>query len=248
MIEVPSYLAHPLAPTIAAKPVSDFQLDMSCYPTWRLESSELNEVLDALWESLELNSENIIGNTNLLPKVASAQLPYCNSFKQADLFICSLPEGLKPTKKLASKDVVPCFMCGAKTELYKMCNQVGSHILCSIKVDDQAESTVEQVGVNPCGFCGRDGCITHITQLKVQACGRGMAITSNCPYPSHYAGMQYKAAAKYTQYTPCTNVPIHCPLCPKALSGDEQTIWKYNVLYHLASEHSIGSTPPEIPG
>ncbi|KZP04749.1 hypothetical protein FIBSPDRAFT_904039 [Athelia psychrophila] len=33
VIQVPSCLAHPLAPTIAAKSVSNFQLDASCYPT-----------------------------------------------------------------------------------------------------------------------------------------------------------------------------------------------------------------------
>jgi hypothetical protein len=26
------------------------------------------------------------------------------------------------------------------------------------------------------------------------------------------------------------------------------SIWKYNALYHLISEHSSGSTPPSIPG
>ena len=41
---------------------------------------------------------------------------------------------------------------------------------------------------------------------------------------------------------------IHYPLCPTAVSGDPLTIWKYNALYHLISEHSSGSTPPLIPG
>ena len=38
------------------------------------------------------------------------------------------------------------------------------------------------------------------------------------------------------------------PLCSTAVSGDPPTIWKYNALYHLISEHSSGSTPPSIPG
>jgi hypothetical protein len=60
--------------------------------------------------------------------------------------------------------------------------------------------------------------------------------------------MQYKKAAEFSKTNPCTNVPIHCPLCPPAVSGDPPTIWKYNALYHLISEHSSGSTPPLIPG
>ena len=55
-------------------------------------------------------------------------------------------------------------------------------------------------------------------------------------------------AVEFSQIITCTNVPIHCPLCPPAVSGDPPTIWKYNALYHLISEHSSRSTPPLIPG
>ena len=47
---------------------------------------------------------------------------------------------------------------------------------------------------------------------------------------------------------PCTNVPIHFPLCPTSVSGNQQTIWKYNALYHLITEHSNSGIRPEIPG
>jgi len=60
--------------------------------------------------------------------------------------------------------------------------------------------------------------------------------------------MNYKAAAQFSKNSPCTNIPIHCPLFPTAISEDPQTIWKYNALHHLASEHSTGITPPSIPG
>jgi hypothetical protein len=73
----------------------------------------------------------------------------------------------------------------------------------------------------------------------------GFSITSNCPY--HYSRMQYKKAAEFSKMVPCTYVPIHCTLFP-TVSGDPPTIWKYNALYHLISEHSSGSTPPSIPG
>jgi len=47
---------------------------------------------------------------------------------------------------------------------------------------------------------------------------------------------------------PCTNIPINCPVCPLSFSGNPQTIWKYNALYHLISEHSNNGIIPEIPG
>jgi hypothetical protein len=43
-------------------------------------------------------------------------------------------------------------------------------------------------------------------------------------------------------------VPIHCPICPTSISKASQTTWKYNTLFHLASEHATNSgTPPKIP-
>jgi hypothetical protein len=36
-------------------------------------------------------------------------------------------------------------------------------------------------------------------------------------------------------------------LVPPTVSKSPQTIWKYNALFHLTSEHVIDSTPPEIP-
>jgi len=81
---------------------------------------------------------------------------------------------------------------------------------------------ISQVGVDPCGFCGLDGCVVQ-----------GMAV-------------------KCTKSAPCTNVPIHCPLCPASLSGHPRTIWKYNVMFHLAEYHadwgSDDPTLPRIPG
>ena len=60
--------------------------------------------------------------------------------------------------------------------------------------------------------------------------------------------MQYKQAAEFSTTQSCTNVPIHCPLCSNGVSGDPQTIWKYNAIYHLITEHSNGDTPPTVPG
>lgn len=59
--------------------------------------------------------------------------------------------------------------------------------------------------------------------------------------------MQYAAAAKCTKNSPCTNVPIHCPICPKTLSGEYRTIWKYNTMFHFAEEHSTINDDGETP-
>jgi hypothetical protein len=107
-----------------------------------------------------------------------------------------------------------------------------------------------QIGALPCGFCGLDS--TCQTQLTVKK-GGVLSISSTCPY--HYDKMQYKAAQEPTKTSPCTNLPIHCQLCPPmGISGEPRTIWKYNAIYHLLSEHppdgifDAGSTClPKVP-
>ena len=127
--------------------------------------------------------------------------------------------------------------------LNKMRNHVGSHILHALRnTKDLKACHLGSIGENPCGFCGQDTCFTQLKFKKHDS----FSISSNCPF--HYSGMQYKKAAEFSEALPCTNVPIHCPLCPTSVSGDPPTIWKYNALYHLISEHSSGSTPPSIPG
>lgn len=88
-----------------------------------------------------------------------------------------------------------------------------------------------QIGIEPCGFCGReDTCITRLVKK-----GTSSKISSSCRY--FYASMSYAAAAKSTKSTPCTNIPIHCPLCPPSPSGNPVTIWKYNAIVHLHTHH-----------
>jgi hypothetical protein len=110
-------------------------------------------------------------------------------------------------------------VCGEPTALKDMQNHVGGHILCTFCESEATdEGTLQSVGDDPCGFCGLDGCLTQLLEKK----GGGITITSNCLY--HYVQMQYGAAAKYTRSSPCTNVPIHCPICPTSVSKALQTI------------------------
>ena len=138
--------------------------------------------------------------------------------------------------------MLSCFPCCEPTALKDMQNHVGGHILCTFPESEATdEGTLQLVGDDPCGFCGLDGCLTQLLEKK----GGGITITSNCQY--HYVQMQYGAAAKYTKSSPCTNVPIHCPICPTSVSKAPQTIWKYNALFHLINEHAHFRLPQVRP-
>lgn len=123
-----------------------------------------------------------------------------------------------------------------------MRNHVGKHILHSLRdIEDPVGDLQQHVGIEPCGFCGLDACLTQLQQKN----GKN-TIIPNCSY--HYSGMNYKAASEFSTSAPCTNVPITCPLCPKSPQGDAHTIWKYNALFHLACMHSDNTGAlPEIP-
>lgn len=74
-------------------------------------------------------------------------------------------------------------------------------------------------------------------------------VVSSCEY--HHKSMKYGSACKTNTNTPCTNVPIHCPLCTTEY-GKPHTIWKYNALVHLIASHSppdaleLLSIPPQL--
>ncbi|KAJ7840641.1 hypothetical protein B0H13DRAFT_1556165, partial [Mycena leptocephala] len=137
-----------------------------------------------------------------------------------------VPAHLTPKAKLNASNSVACFICGTMMKLPVMRNHVGHHILLALHQRADPKATTP-VGADPCGFCGRDGCHTQLVGMS--------KITSDCGY--HYARMAYKTAKNCTVSNPCTNVPIHCPLCPWSASWNPRTIWKYNAIYHLIREH-----------
>jgi hypothetical protein len=72
---------------------------------------------------------------------------------------------------------------------------------------------------------------------------------SSCLY--HYFKIMYGSTKFVSKASPCTNVPVHCPICPFTSLGQQKTFWKYNALWHLASEHAAPDNdtyivPPEF--
>ncbi|KAF8234371.1 hypothetical protein L208DRAFT_1261897 [Tricholoma matsutake] len=90
-----------------------------------------------------------------------------------------------------------------------------------------------EIGVNPCGWCGRERCKVQLVTISATP-GNSNTINSSCPY--HYFKMIYSKAAQYSRSSPCPNVPIHCPTCPPSLSGQPKTSWKYNTFAHFAAQ------------
>ena len=109
------------------------------------------------------------------------------------------------------------FLCGELIILKDIQNCVGGNILCTFHESDSTdECSLQSVEDDPCGFCGLDCCLIQLLEKK----GGGIIITTNCKYhcAQMYDQMQYKAAAMFSGSSPCTNVPIHCPICSTLVS------------------------------
>lgn len=146
---------------------------------------------------------------------------------------------------------------------------VGKHILIShyqlkdpelrMQTDSDSDSSSgsssgsaqsSTIGAQPCGWCGLEdaNCKTQLIrtvkkkkgELQVQS-----SIESWCEY--RYNKMQYKAAATVSKSSPCTNVPMHCPICPLTPSGQPHTVWKYNARFHLLDCHREVMENPPVP-
>jgi len=64
----------------------------------------------------------------------------------------------------------------------------------------------------------------------------------------HYQTMQYGRAKTPSKNTPCTNVPLNCPICPTGQNGRKTTFWKYQFMTHMIQRHlSESNELPFIP-
>ena len=107
VFEVPAFLIQPLAPVLVGQP--DLKVSNPDCPTWKISSSQLLEACDILWESLEPQSENILGNvTSPLNINNPALLPYCDHEGNQALFIENPPQCLVPVPKLPSSASPAC--------------------------------------------------------------------------------------------------------------------------------------------
>ena len=145
---------------------------------------------------------------------------------------------LAPLDTLDSNATPKCPLCNNRTKLKQLRGHIGQHVLFhsrgmednlprKVRVLETPSSNscslVCQIGDNPCGFCGASGCTTHLATQ-----GKKQQVKSNCHF---YSPFKYGSAKKSTASSPCTNIPIYCPHCKK-------TIWKYNAVDHVITNHS----------
>jgi hypothetical protein len=110
----------------------------------------------------------------------------------------------------------------AKMSGPKLLLHMGSHILHDPQLKD-ADS--------PCGLCLSTGQLCKICLVKRAKKGIQIdLVNSHCP---NLKKISLAKASKFTKQSPCTNVPMQCPLCPKV----SDAVCKYNLCTHIWKDH-----------
>lgn len=152
---------------------------------------------------------------------------------------------------LTSSTDKACFACRSETgELDDISGTLNSCTLCSPPFEfasKKGSRPLEHIGAHIlfdkslireeqlCGICLRPAarCRIFLGRSTTKQPNINMAKTSGCGN-INALGFRYAVAAESTDTSPCSNVPIPCPLCPAKLSP---AVWRYNMEYHLRIAH-----------
>lgn len=143
-----------------------------------------------------------------LPKVATTnEFPYRERSGESEFRSCSFMQS-----DIASANTAECSQCIPAVKLdLSQGQRVLEHVGCHVLFDPLATESTEE----PCGLCLRspDRCKWFVAK------GRGSK--ANLRVDNERSA------------SPCSNVPLRCPLCSKA----EPAVWRYNLRRHLITSH-----------
>ena len=111
------------------------------------------------------------------------------------------------------------------TKTHKILEHVAAHLLFDSGLDTSQEL---------CGLCMRSSplCTFYLRKGKGASSAPQIELrTSRCP--NLISKFFYAAASTESTNSPCTNIPVVCPLCPSTSSA----VWKYNMKTHLIKTH-----------
>ncbi|KAL0575072.1 hypothetical protein V5O48_006891 [Marasmius crinis-equi] len=204
------------ADTLSAStlPRSSVRCQQGFEKTWSLPQDFLRDCATELWESAR--RQKYLSKIPAVGQPIFGNFPYKND--KESLFFSTVGMNMKD-------DGQRCTICEVFVEPKLRQKHAAQHILRARRgVEDP--SAKKNLSENPCGFCAGP---SSINQCRVDL--RKKKTVSTCPQAYDF---QYAAASTFKPTSPCTNVPIPCPLCPSK-SGPDQ--WKYNMIHHLQQTH-----------
>ncbi|KAF8308703.1 hypothetical protein DL93DRAFT_2036912, partial [Clavulina sp. PMI_390] len=105
---------------------------------------------------------------------------------------------------------------------------IGAHILHDPRVNRAQE---------PCGLCLRPAPLCQFFLKRSPGTAQGVTFDFDKSQCINCMRFSYKPASVSTTASPCSNVPIICPICVE-IDPHSPAIWKYNLEAHFTSKHS----------
>ncbi|KAG6848163.1 hypothetical protein H0H93_002810, partial [Arthromyces matolae] len=126
-----------------------------------------------------------------------------------------------------------CPRCSPEVPLdQKRPQQILAHIAAHIRHDSSID-----VDSEPCGFCLRPSRLCRVYLTKGKGAKGNLRVDSKRSECPNFVSFKYQVAAQSTQSSPCSNVPLQCPLCLPSTPA----VWRYNFSHHLETEHPNAS-------
>jgi hypothetical protein len=146
------------------------------------------------------------------------------------VFVCEAELDKRPITSSASAQSDHCPVCRPAipwdiNKTHKILEHVAAHLLF-----DSTLNTIEE----PCGLCMRPSPLCRFYLQKGKGAGSAPQIDERMSHCPNLTGkLSYSTAAIERTNSPCTNVPMICPLCPSTSTA----VWKYNMKTHLVQIH-----------
>lgn len=149
-------------------------------------------------------------------------------------FVCEADENSAAAGSAADPD---CLACGPRVQLdYSNAQRILEHMGAHLLYDPTLSRTQEM-----CGLCLRPSPICMIYLKKGRGVSASPSIDKSRTTCQNLLTFNYASAARSKDTSPCSNVPITCPLC----SIDSPAVWKYNLNLHFREKHKL--TPQHFP-
>ena len=144
-------------------------------------------------------------------------------------FVCESEGYERDFHGIGAEVAAKCFQCRPPvpwdlTKVLKVLEHNAAHIL----FDTTLSPTLEF-----CGLCLQPSPSCFFVLRNGKGSGTSCQVDLRKSRCQNLGRFSYASAVTETPHSPCTNVPITCPLCPSTASA----IWKYNIKAHFSNNH-----------
>ncbi|KAG6905140.1 hypothetical protein DXG01_004635 [Tephrocybe rancida] len=205
------------------------EISITRSPFYLMKSSVLVAIAAALFERIQPDAKKltVFKRTREFPEVDIKHVPAAYVVLGKACFLANAGlEILDPARN--GTDICP--RCSPEVPLDpKLAQRVLAHIGAHVLYDKTIQRKAE-----PCGLCLKAALMCKIYLTKGKGANGTLKIdksrSSGC---SNLISFTYSVAAQSKPSSPCSNVPLRCPLCPKT----GPAVWRYNWKAHFENAH-----------